>query len=70
MKEAYIKWKGDGMQIPFSEFNVLDGKCNTKTINIEETGISDSYVLSLCTEKSTMEVIWVEMPVLTQYIVD
>ncbi|MGN0437087.1 MAG: 4'-phosphopantetheinyl transferase family protein [Lachnospiraceae bacterium] len=63
MKEAYIKWKGDGMKIPFSGFNVLDGTCNTRTINIEETKISDLYVLSLCTKKSTIDVIFVEVPV-------
>lgn len=41
-KEAYVKWLGKGMEIPFNSFDVLD---ETRLITLK---IND-YIISICT---------------------
>lgn len=48
MKEAYIKWKGDGMKIPFCSFNVCGKDCPAKVVDFGDTDISREYVISVC----------------------
>ncbi len=47
MKEAYVKWTGNGMVIPFESFDVIDGIIpSLKVLKMKD------YVISVCTPKS------------------
>lgn len=48
MKEAYIKWTGEGMKVPFNSFCVCNGSLPVQVVATEQTDISPDYVVSVC----------------------
>lgn len=48
MKEAYIKWKGEGMKIPFRSFDVCRKDSPARVVDAGDTDIPEEYVISVC----------------------